>query len=167
MPNRYSFEDDRRSNRNTDDRFHQLAQRRRTNNRMAEEYEMLLRQNRNVDGDSGSFDLASWIQQGSFCGSSCYTRSQVNHELKNRSTSFSSSTISTEDNSSLTDSFDDSDEVKFDASSWLQNQGKFYLRSYNDSITFLLLWSSRECLTCSNTRFRHIFKQILWSAHHE
>ena len=77
----------------------------------------------------GEFDLSTWIQHGSLCRNSCY--GQLRDEaLKQRTTSFSSSCYSTEDNSSLNDSFEDLYDVKydpcFDNSNWLQGyQGKF------------------------------------------
>lgn len=78
----------------------------------------------------GEFDLSTWIQHGSLCRNSCY--GQLRDEaLKQRTTSFSSnSCYSTEDNSSLNDSFEDLHEGKddpyFDNSYWLQSsQGKF------------------------------------------
>lgn len=76
-----------------------------------------------------AFDLASWIQQGSLCRSSCY--SQINNDVgHSRTASLSSNTFSTEDNSSLNDSFDDQidnieKDLKWDDSHLAQNRGMF------------------------------------------
>ncbi len=76
----------------------------------------------------GSFDLTSWIQQGGVCRNSC--RNQVDYEVRHRATSFSSNTFTTEDNSSLNDSFEDDlneslEGLKLDNIHWNQKQGKF------------------------------------------
>lgn len=83
-----------------------------------------------------SFDMSSWIQNGSVCKASCYSQLRDENELRKqeRTTSFSSnnSCYSTEDNSSLNDSFEDANDIKdyvgFENSSWLQGhqgQGTF------------------------------------------
>jgi len=56
---------------------------------------------------SRSFDLASWIEQGSLCRSSCYDQLQTDSIYHTRTTSYSSTTSITEDNSSYNDSFDE------------------------------------------------------------
>ena len=83
--------------------------------------------NKNVEG---SFDFSLWVQQGALCSNSCYN--QISHENRHtRTASISSNTYSTEDNSSLNDSFDDPNDdaeenLHMDSISWPQQiQGMF------------------------------------------
>lgn len=80
----------------------------------------------NTKATKPSFDLASWLQQGSMCRNPCYN--QVYSEVRHvRAASVSSNTFSTEDTSSLNDSFDDPTPIESKdstcwKSSWTQNQ---------------------------------------------